>query len=66
MLQTCKLAQKIPNAILRRMLYSLSGNKQYLKSHLAKLVLFRAFWWFFLIFPDFVAVKRRAGPIESV
>ena len=65
MLQTWKLAQKILNAILRRMVYSLRGNKQYLKSQFGEIGRFSCFSGVFPNFPDFVAAKRGAGPIES-
>ena len=62
MLQTCRLAQKILHAILRRMMYSMSGNKQYLKSQFDEIGRFSCFLGFFRDFHDFVAAKRWAGP----
>ena len=64
-LPTCKLAQKILNVILRRMLYNLNGNKHYLKSRFGEIGHFPCIFGFFPDFHDFVAAKRGAGPIES-
>ena len=66
MLQTCKSAQKILRAILRRMIYSLSVNKQYLKSQFGEIGRLSCIFGFFPDFPDFVAVKCGAGLIELI
>ena len=50
MLKTCKLAQKILNSILRRMVYNLCGNKQYLKSQFGENGRFSCILGFFPIF----------------
>ena len=63
-LQTCKLAQKILHAILRRMVYNLSGIKLYLKSQFGEIGHFSCILGFFPDFLNFVAEKRWAGPIE--
>ena len=61
MLQTCKLAQKILYAILRRMVCNSSGNKQYLKFHFGKIGRFSCVMGDFPDFRDFVAAKRGGG-----
>ena len=66
MLQTCKLAQNFLNAILRRMVYSMNGNEQYLKSQFGEIGRFSCIFGYFPDFPDFVAAKQGAGPIELV
>ena len=63
-LQICKLVQKILNAILRRMMYSLGGNTLYLKSQFGEIGRFSCFLAFSHDFQDFVAAKRGAAPIE--
>ena len=63
-LQTWNLAQKIRHAILRRMVYSESGNKLYLKSQFGEIGRFSCILGFFRDFHDFVAAKRWAGLIE--
>ena len=62
--QTCKLAQKFLHTILRRMVYILCGNKQYLKSQFGVNGHFPCILGFFPDFLDFVAAKRWAGPMK--
>ena len=61
MLQICKLAQKILHAILRRMVYSMSGNEQYLKSQFGKIGRFSCILVISPDFPDFVAKNGGRG-----
>ena len=65
MLQTCKPAQKILHAILRRMVYSLSGNEQYLKSQFGKIGRFSCILVISPDFPDFVAKKVVGGAYRT-
>ena len=50
-LQTCKLSQKIPFAILRRMGYSLAPKNASLKSEFGEIGHFRGILGFFTILP---------------
>ena len=60
-IQTCKLAQKILHAILRRMVYSLNEKKRYLKSQHREIGRFLCIFAFFSDFPDFIAAKPGGG-----
>ena len=48
------------------MVYSMNGNEQYLKSQFGEIGRFSCIFGYFPDFPDFVAAKQGAGPIELV
>ena len=50
MLQICKLSQKIPLTLLRRLVYNLSRKTAYLKSEIVEI---GRFWPFSGLFPDY-------------